>query len=147
MYVVGCHGMEAGIQREAYCSKLSGESQNPRIRMLRLGEMARSRSSLSRQGRAWCFYPKWCISGRELSPKAAGWVCDLTVSRAWQGLRVTATSFCCLEGSGDASGWGQGGSSQAPGGGGRVTQDCGKNVGYPLTSREGLWQSFFFLRF
>lgn len=77
-------------------------------------------------------------------PQGSRLVCDSGVSMAWLGLRVTSTSFCCLEGSGDASGWGQGSSSQASGRGGRVTQDCGKNVGHPLSSREGLWQSFFF---
>lgn len=72
-----------------------------------------------------------------------GWVCDL-MSGAWLGLRVTSTSFCCLEGSGDAKRWGQGSSRHDPGRGWRVTQCCGKNVGHPLSSGGRLLSAFLF---
>lgn len=49
MHIVGSHYIAASRQMEAYHSRISGESQNPRIRMLELEEMARSQMSLGRQ--------------------------------------------------------------------------------------------------
>lgn len=50
MHVVGSHDMAASRQMEAYCSRISGESQNPGIRMLERAEMARSPVALVSKG-------------------------------------------------------------------------------------------------
>lgn len=129
-------------QMEAYYSRISGESQNSRIEMLELEEMP---MSLGRQGPG-IFKLSGAPKVENSDTRQQGWVCDL-VSRAWLGLRVTSTSFCCLEGSGDAKRWGQGNSRQDPGRGRRVTQGCGKNVGHPLSSwGRPLVTLFFFFK-
>lgn len=146
MQRVGSHYyMAASRQIEAYCSRISGKPQNPRIRMLELEEMARSPMSLGRQGPG-IFILNSVPETENSATRQQGWECAL-VSRACLHLRVTSTSFCCLAERGDAKGWGQGNPRQAPGRGGRVTQGCGKNVGHPFNSKGKPLAIFFFSRF
>lgn len=139
MHILGSHYMTTSRQMEACYSRTSGESQKPRIRMLELEEVP---MSLGRQG-SGIFILNGPPQAENSATRQQGWVCDL-MSRAWLGLRVTSTSFCSLEGSGDAKGWGQGNSRHDPGRGRRVTRCCGKNVGHPLSSRGRLLSTFFF---
>ena len=65
---------------EAYYSRISGESQSPRIRMLELEEMTRSSMSLSRQGPS-VFILIGTPEAENSATRQQGRVCDL-MSRA-----------------------------------------------------------------
>lgn len=88
MYVVGSH-YAANRQMEAYCFRISGESQNPRIRMLELEGWVRSPVSLDRQGPS-VFIVDSATEAENSATRQQGWVCDIVtcdlVTPSWEGV-------------------------------------------------------------
>lgn len=138
-HLLGSHYMMTSRQMEAV---IPGPLENPR--------------SLESEHWSWkrcqCPWPGiFILNGppkvENSATRQQGWVCDL-MSGAWLGLRVTSTSFCCLEGSGDAKRWGQGNSRHDPGRDGGLPGAVTGMWGILLAAGEGLCQPFFFfLRF
>lgn len=91
MHRVGSHYLTTSRQMEAYYSRISGESQNPRIRILELEEMARSPTSLGRQ-EPGVFIINGAVKAENAATRQQGWVCDL-MSRALARLKSDLHKF------------------------------------------------------